>query len=638
MLFHRVRMLAVVLAASFAISCAPPVAGTRIAAGAEVEGALTAPADNKNNAPIQAVYALQGRQGEQYVVTLASDAFDAYLQVRGPGTLSQDNDDDASGSGTLNSRLAFTFPEDGTAQIIVTSFDRRGAGAYRLSVQRAEAPAAVAANAGAAATVGQVMEGALAQGDSQLDSGEFVDTYPLTGTQGQQLDIRLSSTAFDPYVAITGPNGFREFNDDDVQGNSRNARLIVALPAAGQYTVHVTSYQPGESGAYRLEINPTDQVAANSGLAGAAGAQGDLSLGQTMQGELAQGDATLRSGEFVDTYRFAGEAGQRVSIEMQSTAFDAYLMLVAPSGAQEDNDDGVQGQPNARLETVLTESGQYAIAATSYRPGETGAYTVTLQRGAAAATQVASAAGTARRVFAVMVGISDYPGSGNDLPFTAEDARKLQQTLQRNNVLASDSAVLIDAQATRASVRAAFQRVAAAAGPDDLFLFFYSGHGNQVRTTPSATEPDGKDETIELYDGAMRDDEVAQLFQQVHSRTALLVLDSCFSGGFARDVVSHPGVMGLFSSEEDLTSAVADKFQAGGYLSHFIQTGLSGGADENRDRVITAGELSAYVRRQFASEASNVSSSTMAGGRNYQFPVVDRGGVDIDSPLLAIRA
>jgi cytochrome P450 len=60
---------------------------------------------------------------------------------------------------------------------------------------------------------------------------------------------------------------------------------------------------------------------------------------------------------------------------------------------------------------------------------------------------------------------------------------------------------------------------------------------------------------------------------------SLLALDACFSGGFARDVVSRPGVMGLFSSEEDLTSAVADKFEAGGYLSHFLRAGLAGEGD-----------------------------------------------------------
>jgi hypothetical protein len=579
------------------------------------------------------VYQLRGRQGEQYTITLSSEAFDAYLYVRGPGSLTQDNDDD--GTGSYNSRLNITFPETGTAQVYVTSFSRNATGAYQLLVERTgEAPmvAGVTQVANVPPVTPQQLTGELAQGDATLPSGEFVDTFPLQGVAGQQVELSLSSQQFDTYVAITGPGNFEQFNDDDTVNNTRNSRLVATLPANGAYTIHVTSYAPGEVGAYQLNVAQAQGTTPSDALAG--GDAQSFAAGQTMNGELAQGDTQLQSGEFIDTFSFQGNAGQRVVIDMRSTAIDPYLILLAPSGAQEDNDDISATDRNARIETTLAESGQYRIGATSYQPGEAGTYVVTLQQGAA--PQV-SASTSARRVYAVMVGISDYPGSGNDLPLTAEDARKLQQALARQGNLASESVTLIDAQATRAGLRSAFQRVAAAAGPDDLFLFFYSGHGNQVRSQVSGTEPDGKDETIEMVDGAITDDELNGMFQQVRAQTALLILDSCFSGGFARDVVSRPGVMGLFSSEEDLTSSVAEKFQAGGFLSHFIQTGLSGGADENRDRVITAGELGAYVRREFARE-ERISASTQEGQQNYQFPVIERGAVQVDAPVLALGA
>jgi hypothetical protein len=595
-----------------------------------VSGTLEASETKSDQAGAVAdVYELRGRQGEQFTLTLTSEAFDSYLYVRGPGALSQDNDDD--GSGSYNSRLNITFPEDGTAQVYVTSFSRNATGAYQLLVERTgEAPAVAAAPGSGPAVAAQQFTGELAQGDSQLSSGEFTDTYPLQGVAGQQIEISLSSSQFDTYVAISGPNNFGEFNDDDVERGSRNSRLVTTLPATGAYTIHVTSYATGETGAYQLNIGPAQANTASDALAGDAGQT--FAAGQTMNGELAQGDTQLQTGEFIDNYSFQGEAGQRVVIDMRSTAVDPYLILLAPSGAQEDNDDISGNDRNARIETTLAETGQYRIGATTYQPGESGAYVVTLQQGVA--PQV-SASDSARRVYAVMVGISDYPGTGNDLPLTAEDARKLQAALQRQGRLAPESVTLIDGQATRAAVRAAIQRVAAAAGPDDLFLFFYSGHGNQVRGTVSATEPDGKNETIEMVDGAITDDEMNDLFQNVRAQTSLLILDSCFSGGFARDVVSRPGVMGLFSSEEDLTSAVAEKFEAGGFLSHFIQTGLTGGADENRDRVITAGELGAYVRREFARE-ERISASTQDGQQNYQFPVVERGAVQVDAPVLAL--
>lgn len=628
----NIRTAAVVVIAAALAACGQ-LGGGGLQPGQTVSGTLEASETKSDQGNAVAdVYQINGRQGEQYTLTLTSEAFDAYLYVRGPGSLSQDNDDD--GSGSYNSRLAITFPENGTAQVYVTSFSRNAVGAYQLLVERTgEAGAAPSTTTPGQvpAIAAQQLTGELAQGDAQLQSGEYIDTFPLQGVAGQQVEITLASQQFDTYVAISGPNGFQEYNDDDTANNSRNSRLLTTLPANGEYTIHVTSYAAGEVGAYQLNIGPGQATTASDALAGGGGQS--FASGQTMNGELAAGDTTLRSGEFIDTYNFQGTAGERVVIDMRSTAIDPYLLLVAPSGAQEDNDDVSASDRNARIETVLAETGQYRIGATSYQPGESGAYVVTLQQGAA--PQV-SASNSARRVYAVMVGISDYPGTGNDLPLTAEDARKLQQALQRQGTLAPESVVLIDAQATRAGLRQAFQRVAAAAGPDDLFLFFYSGHGNQVRSQVSATEPDGKNETIEMVDGSVTDDELNEMFQQVRSSTSLLILDSCFSGGFARDVVSRPGVMGLFSSEEDLTSSVAEKFQAGGFLSHFIQTGFAGAADENRDHVITAGELGAYVRREFARE-ERIQASTQEGQSNYQFPVVERGAVQVDAPILATR-
>ena len=143
---------------------------------------------------------------------------------------------------------------------------------------------------------------------------------------------------------------------------------------------------------------------------------------------------------------------------------------------------------------------------------------------------------------------------------------------------------------------------------------------------------------LALRDGDMTDAELAQLFGQVNTRMALVVIDACFSGGFARNIVNRPGVMGIFSSEEDLTSSVADKFEAGGYLSHFLRAGLSGEANIDGDDLVTAGELSTYLRRQFALEVEgeNVTATTTDGQRGYQHLVIDRGGVQVDDVVIRL--
>ncbi|MBU1347774.1 MAG: pre-peptidase C-terminal domain-containing protein [Alphaproteobacteria bacterium] len=598
------------------------------------------------------------QRGQTYSVSLDAGEFDPYLMVRGPGGLSEDNDDDPGQRGSRNSRVNFTASADGTATVSATSFSSGEQGRYQLTMAEGGRPPASGRGGvspvytptdrpvDGAITVGRPVFGDLSGEDRQLDSGEFIDTYTLRGRRGQQLDLSLSSSAFDPYLAIAGPGGLSEFNDDDPDGGGAfDSRLFVTLPADGDYRITATSYAAGEAGDYRLSVAAADGRAApgrprqesyvedRSGRSDVRG--GSIRLGDTVGGTLQSGDETLDTGEFVDTFTFDGRSGQRIAAELTSAAFDAYMILRTPSGEQLDNDDGENGT-DSRLDTVLTEDGEYQVMVTSYSAGESGSYRFSVAPSLGTPRQAAVQGGA--RVFAIMVGISDYGGAANDLPYTDEDAEKLAETLQREGVLNASSIVLTNAEATVGGVRRAFQSVASQAGPDDMFLFFFSGHGSQNDGAVSPQEPDGRTETIVLRDGEITDDEMSALFQGLNTRLSLLVLDSCFSGGFARNVVNRPGVMGLFSSEEDLTSAVADKFEAGGYLSHFLRTGLAGAGDGDGDGAVTAGELATYLRRQFVAEVQGVESSTMEGQRNYQNLVIDRGGVQVDDIVVRLAS
>ena len=584
-------------------------------------------------------YILPVRQGQAYELTLSGSGFDPYLMVRGPGGLSEDNDDDPAQRGTQDSRIRFTAPADGEATVAATSYAAGEAGTYVLNLDgRGTRPAVARVAPGTASLrLGETRDGRLTPADNRLESGEYIQTFVFDGRRGQRLDLRLTSAEFDPYLAISGPNEFSDFNDD--ADGATDSRLRVTLPADGPYRITATSYAAGETGPYRLSVladtGPT-RVEPAARPDERAGAGGRITIGQTVAGTLGSGDETLDSGEYVDTYSFTGQRGQRVAVELTSSAFDAYTILRTPSGDQRENDDGQDGT-DSRLDTVLSEDGDYQVLVTSYAAGETGSYRFSVSPSLGSPRQAAVQSGA--RVFAIMVGVSDYGGNGqNDLSYTDEDAIKLNEALQREGVLNSASVVLTNAQATVGGVRSAFARVAAQAGPDDMFLFFFSGHGDQSDTAVSGLEPDGRSESIVLRDGQIDDVEMSRLFGSLNTRLALLVLDSCYSGGFARNVVDRPGIMGLFSSEEDLTSAVADKFRAGGYLSHFLRTGMTGAADGDGDSLVTAGELATYLRRQFRTEVESVEAETADGQRNYQNLVIDRGGVQVDDVILRLAS
>ena len=486
-----------------------------------------------------------------------------------------------------------------------------------------------------ALSVGQSLTGELSQNDRQRRTGKFEDVYLVEGRQGERVDLRLLSDAFDPVLVVNGPQGFSMSNDDEEgQGQSTNSRLVLQLPASGTYRVSVTSFRSGETGAYRLQAAT---AAANVPVSRATPAT-PIRIGQSVNGGLTRNDGQLTSGEYQDQYRFSARRGQRVRIELTGAdGLDTYLMLRRPDGSQDANDDAEydgEASLNSRIDTVLAEDGDYVIVATTYRPNTTGSYRLSLQQSPGLPRQARVPGGP--RVIALLVGVSDYGGRTNNLPNTDADARELYNSLRSAGLLHPASQLLVNDEATTKNVANAFSRAAAQAGPNDMFLFFFSGHGNQVDVPVTAAELDGRAETLELYDEAITDAQIRPLFDGVRARMSMVVIDACFAGGF-RNLISRPNVMGLFSSEEDLTSLVADRFKAGGFLSYFLRAGLQGDADDDGDRIVTAGELSTYVRRRFRRQG-DIPAQTREDERNYQNILVERGGVHIDDVVVRLAS
>ena len=481
---------------------------------------------------------------------------------------------------------------------------------------------------------GQTIAGEISANDSQRRSGKYEDVFVVQGRRGQRIDLRLGSDDFDSFLVVTGPEGFTLSNDDEAgAGETLNSRLVMEFPADGAYRVAVTTFRPGEIGRYRLDAAiPAANVAVT-----ATERADPIRIGATIDGSLAEGDGRLASGEFTDRYRFTARRGQRVRIEMSSDKVDTYLALRRPDGTQDANDDTEtdgQTSTNSRIDTVLAEDGEYVIVATSYRPGESGSYRLSLAPSPGNPRQVNVPGG--QRVIALMVGVSDYGGRTSNLPNTDDDAQQLYNSLQQVGLLHPASIVLTNSEATTKAVTDAFARAAAAAGPNDLFIFFFSGHGDQLDVPRSAAELDGRAETIELFDAAMTDAELTPLFARVRSRMAMVVIDACYAGGF-RSLIDRPNVMGLFSSEEDLTSLVASRFKAGGFLSYFLRTGLAGEADDDGDRLVTTGELATYVRRRFRREG-DIPATTREDDRNYQNLLVERGGLHVDDVVVRLAS
>lgn len=246
------------------------------------------------------------------------------------------------------------------------------------------------------------------------------------------------------------------------------------------------------------------------------------------------------------------------------------------------------------------------------------------------------------RTYAVLVGVADYPSS--PLPRTDVDAERIAAAL-RAHVPADRLRVtlLTNRDATRANVTRALAELARDSTERDEVVFFFSGHGDTHADETDGDEADGLDETIELFDGSLADDELARLLSPVKSRMSIVALDSCFSGGFLFDVGNERGRIAMFSSDEDLTSAVPSQ-EAGGWLSLYLAEALEGRADgaadgvsgQSLDGALTALEIELYVRDRFATQQRISASDPSSREVGYQQIDIKRTGLAPDAVFMQL--
>lgn len=562
-------------------------------------------------------YTFEGEAGQTAVIDLQSADFDTYLVIETPGGERFSNDDyEGSYSRSL---LSLDMGESGTYTVQVTSFGSDAAGSYTLEMLDA------------VPSVGgedQVHNGTLATGDTTFQDGEYFDTYTFTGSPGQTVTIDLDSSEFDTYLVLETPTGESQANDDAGDG-STHSQLVLQLSDVGTYSVHATSYGAAETGDYQLRIS-------HSAAAGNSYTNRDsvpIDFGETLQGNLENSDLRSDDGNYQDYYAFTGESGESVQVDLRSDDFDTYLSVVTPNGQSIDNDDYDGSTDRSVVEFTLQQSGRYRVIASTYSGDTVGKYALVLNR-SSSDNAVPPLRNSSSNIYGIFAGMADYPGEDSDLELTDQDALRARDALINGAGMSADNAwTLIDSDATNANFRSALSAIGSQAGANDTVVIFYSGHGSFYERAdgPNNTDPDGRDESIELYDGPLLDDELSALLDNVHAGTILLVFDSCFSGGFAKDVVSAPGRMGLFSSEEDVTSQVAFKFQAGGYLAAFFDEAIRGNyADQDMNGELTAIELSQYLHDRYRADVKSFGSEYVQTGgpqSSYQHLVVDRGGV-----------
>jgi hypothetical protein len=193
---------------------------------------------------------------------------------------------------------------------------------------------------------------------------------------------------------------------------------------------------------------------------------------------------------------------------------------------------------------------------------------------ASPASEVASAADPPKRSLAqsqsvpagsrraLLIGINEYQ-TLPDLRGALNDVNTLKQTLvTRMGFPEQNISVVLDAQATRAGILAALEKIAGEARPNEFVYIHYSGHGSQAQDVNGDEKDDGRDETIVPQDGRtpgipdITDDELAAILDRIRSKDILVVLDSCHSGTATRSI------LGTRSVEMDTRTQIYEELDA----------------------------------------------------------------------------
>lgn len=216
----------------------------------------------------------------------------------------------------------------------------------------------------------------------------------------------------------------------------------------------------------------------------------------------------------------------------------------------------------------------------------------------------------AQNIFLVSVGVSDYPGTVNDLKLPADDARSICRLYKTNS--RADVVLLTDRRATRNEVITKSRNLLAKAKPQDIAVFFFSGHGM----------PGG----FCAYDGTLTYQEIRKLFSACKARNKMIFADACFAGDMRENKPASgpdPGsnVMLFLSSRENETSIESPSMR-NGYFTAALVGGLKGGADANRDRRITARELFVAASKKVKELSRDKQHPVMWGNFDDNMPVM----------------
>lgn len=221
--------------------------------------------------------------------------------------------------------------------------------------------------------------------------------------------------------------------------------------------------------------------------------------------------------------------------------------------------------------------------------------------------------------WAVIIGISDYFGTSNDIKYADDDAIDMLNTLidiygyKRDHIrlLISDYTVN---NATRNNIIDVINWLRNNAQVDDEVLLFYSGHG--ARGMANDGDSEMIDEAILPYEctsnSLIWDGELKIMFSNFKTNRIVFIFDSCYSGGMT-DLKANGRIIVMACSESGL-SYENNALSNGVFTYFFVYEGMCQKMADIKpnDGYVTVEEAFDYAKPKVSSYTNNKQKPTIS--------------------------
>ncbi len=267
---------------------------------------------------------------------MSTAAFNTVLEIRD----SQDNlvvrNDEVDGVSV--SHITATLPVGAYTVVAAAS---SGAGPYRLSAGFTPRELSPCSYAQALDLNGGYIQ-RLGPGSCRAANGQPVDYYTFTLFADSLVLAVMTSSEVDGYLTLYDAAGNVVRTDDNSYGS--DDPLIVQYLPAGTYKLAARDASSATGGLYEVDLRTT--AGPRPFL---CAPKATLASGASVSGTIQYTGCQYPDNTFADLYQLTVPADATVDIRLNSSEFDAYLVLTDAKGAVVDQDDDSGGNTDARI-------------------------------------------------------------------------------------------------------------------------------------------------------------------------------------------------------------------------------------------------------------------------------------------------